>query len=274
MVNNLLVISATSDIGYSYCIHSASSFKIGTYRQETSNNKLREICNKLFYLDIANEASISSFVHQLDLLNYSWDRLLFCPCQPHPYENFFEGDIEEWMSSFAINSLHQLRILHKLYHYRSPNSKVIFFAGGGTNSSVVAFSAYTSAKIHLIKMVELLDSENPDITFSILGPGWVNTKTHLEAIKHSSIYSEKYNETLAFLDNPKGETPMSAVMTSLDWIYSQPKKIVGGRNFSTAYDPIDCEDSRATQLAENLSNDHDMYKLRRSGNAIYPSRRF
>ena len=44
-------------------------------------------------------------------------------------------------------------------------------------------------------MVELLDYENKDITFSILGPGWVKTKNHLLALEYAEKESEKYINT-------------------------------------------------------------------------------
>ena len=42
---------------------------------------------------------------------------------------------------------------------------------------------------------------------------------------------------------------------------SQPKSVVGGRNFSTVYDAWGVK-----ELEEMLANDFDMYKLRRNGN--------
>ena len=47
-------------------------------------------------------------------------------------------------------------------------SKVVFFSGAGSNCAVDKLSAYTSAKIHLVKMVELLDFENEDIVLQLL----------------------------------------------------------------------------------------------------------
>lgn len=273
MVENLLVISATSDIGISYCKHSFSrSNVIGTFR--THVDQVESFCNKTLYLDVGSNKSINDFIVGFSSLSIHWDRLLICPCQPDPYDDFFAANIDTWTESFNLNSLNQLRLLHSLYRFRANNSRVLFFAGGGTNGAVKSFSAYTSSKIHLIKMVELLDAENNDMIFSILGPGWVNTKNHQNVFLKSSPDSEKYKETLSFIRNPVGATPMEAVMKSIDWIFSQPKEIVGGRNFSSAYDPIDFDDECSELLTKNLASDSDMFKLRRSGNHLFPDKRF
>ena len=123
-------------------------------------------------------------------------------------------------------------------------------------------------------MIELLDYENKDMTFSILGPGWVNTKTHLLALKHSDEGSKKYKSTKSFIDSPVGATPMFEVIKSINWIFSQDKDIVGGRNFSTAYDPWGTDHPNNIDLLIQLKNNNNMYKLRRSGNDIFPKKRY
>lgn len=276
MINKTLVISASSDIGFEFVKDRSKNGEIiiGTYRNSSSKKKLRTYCDHVVQLDLYDNNSISGFLKYLKDNNVIWDKALFCASQPFPYKSFFQGSFDEWNESFMLNSLNQLEVLYKIYDYRSEYSKVLFFAGGGSNSAVHNFSAYTSAKIHLTKMIELLDFENKDITFSILGPGWVNTKNHLLALKYSNVDSEKYKTTKRFLEMPKGDTPINDVVKSINWIFSQDKKTVGGRNFSTAYDPWDVDDPRNNELVEKLSSDFDMYKLRRYGNNIFPEKKY
>jgi short-subunit dehydrogenase len=273
---NTLIISATSDIGYAYAqsCRNNNHTVLGTCRDVSRLSELDKVCDIVLSVDLSDECSIEQFKENYIRTQFNWSRLVFCPCQPFPYKNFFTSSFHEWVQSFELNSLRQLQLLHFLYDFRSNESKVLFFAGGGTNSSVESFSAYTSAKIHLIKMVELLDCENPDITFSILGPGWVNTKTHLNVFKYASHDSKKFNETTNFIANPQGATPMINVMKSIQWIFEQPKSIVGGRNFSSAYDPIELHDPDSTKLVSYLSKDANMYKLRRYGNHYFNRKRF
>ena len=103
-----------------------------------------------------------------------------------------------------------------------------------------------------------------NVKFSIIGPGWVKTKTHnitLEA--GESLAGENYFKTVRkFSSESVSEfTPMEAVIRSIDWVIEQPKTVVGGRNFSTV---SDCFDDK--NLVERLLKNNDMYKLRRQGN--------
>lgn len=271
-----LIISVTSDIGLAYAkyCHYKKFLVLGTFRNSAQLYNLRNVCSASFHLDLSSDESIQQFKDEFSLSNLKWSNLVFCPCQPYPYENFFASKFSDWAESFQLNSLRQLELLHYLYDYRAPLSKVLFFSGGGTNSAVNAFSAYTSAKIHLIKMVELLDSENIDMAFTILGPGWVNTKTHLNVFQHTSPLSDKYKQTSCFISNPEGATPMNDVVRSICWIFAQPKNVVGGRNFSSAYDPIDFDHRDSSKLISYLENDSSMFKLRRAGNNLFAKKRF
>ena len=271
-----LIISVTSDIGLAYAKYCYDKKFIvhGTYRNCAQLYNLRNVCSSFFHLDLSSEDSVKQFKDEFSLSNIKWSYLVFCPCQPYPYENFFSSKFTDWAESFQLNSLRQLELLHYLYDYRASFSKVLFFSGGGTNSAVNAFSAYTSAKIHLIKMVELLDSENIDMTFTVLGPGWVKTKTHLNVFQHTLPHSDKYKQTSSFLSNPEGATPMYDVVQSISWIFAQPKNVVGGRNFSSAYDPIDSQHPDSSKLVSYLENDSNMFKLRRSGNHLFSQKRF
>ena len=57
---------------------------------------------------------------------------------------------------------------------------------------------------------------------------------------------------------------MSEVVAFIQWVINQPKKIVGGRNFSVVHDDISNFD-----FIEKISNTPDMYKLRRFMNESF-----
>ncbi len=270
-----IIVSVTSDIGFELCKSriNLSENVIGTYRNK-GNFPIDSLCKESIYLDLDNPSTFDNLTEALISNSLHWDKLIFCPCQPYPYKKFFNSEFSEWEQSFNLNSLLQLNLLHKLYRYRSNLSRVIFFAGGGTNSAVDSFSSYTSAKIHLIKMTELLDFENPDMVFTILGPGWVNTKTHLHALKFNDVNSEKYRETKAHLENTTSMTPLKDISMCVNWLLSQPKDIVGGRNFSLVYDPWGEEHPDNKAMKDLLRLDSNTYKLRRLGNNLLSKNRY
>ena len=157
-----------------------------------------------------------------------------------------------------------MRILHALLPVRkrdsAPGPLVLLFAGGGTNSATLNYSAYTVSKIALIKMCELLDAEIPDTRFSIVGPGWVKTKIHEATFAAGKQAGENFERTADKLASDEC-MPMEKVVEFCDWIMEAPREEIGGRNFSLAHDPWGEE-----ELAAALRADRDMYKLRRFGN--------
>jgi NAD(P)-dependent dehydrogenase (short-subunit alcohol dehydrogenase family) len=137
---------------------------------------------------------------------------------------------------------------------------IVFFAGGGSNGAPVNYSAYTIAKIALTKMCELLDAENPDCRFSILGPGWVDTKIHQETLRAGHAAGNNFERTQAMIAEG-GWVPMEKVLDCVEWVLESPRETVGGRNFSVAHDAWD-----SPELDGKLNADGNMYKLRRYGN--------
>jgi hypothetical protein len=57
--------------------------------------------------------------------------------------------------------------------------------------------------------------------------------------------------------------PVSIVVDACNWILTQPKEVVGGRNFSAVNDKF-----HDPELVNNLISNPSMYKLRRSGNSV------
>jgi NAD(P)-dependent dehydrogenase (short-subunit alcohol dehydrogenase family) len=86
-------------------------------------------------------------------------------------------------------------------HSQSGTPSVVFFSGAGTNGPAPSYSAYCASKILLIKMCELLDSETPDASFFIIGPGMVRTKIHEQTLR-SLDRSRVTTKVVDFLASP------------------------------------------------------------------------
>jgi NAD(P)-dependent dehydrogenase (short-subunit alcohol dehydrogenase family) len=262
-----IVISATSDIGTAMCERwLRSGWEItGTFRTESValESLKREGC-KLVHCDVSDADSIRTACVKLRQECPAWDVLVLCPGAQHPVGMFVECDFDEWESSIGVNFLGQLRIVHLLIGSRNQNSHlgplVLFFAGCGTNSAPVRYSAYTISKIALIKMTELLDAELPDVRFAIVGPGWVRTKIHQTTLDAGARAGDNYAKTQLKLAGCE-MTPMTDVLDCCDWVVSSPRDVVGGRNVSVVFDAWGRKD-----LESALRNSPEMYKLRRCGN--------
>lgn len=266
-----VIVSISSDIGISLAKswNPSTTKIIGTYRNSSSAlvelEKSHDV--QLIPLDFSStnfgEADLDSFAQIVPF----WDNLIFATGSQEPLGDFLDLDFDAWQKGFEVNSLNQLRILHKLLPKRkigaipSRYPSVLFFAGGGTNGSVTHYSAYTLAKIALIKMCEILDSELEDTKFSIVGPGWVKTKIHLPTLNDLGKNSkENHMKTKEMLEGDLC-TPIEDVVNSCNWILNTNSRLVSGRNFSSLNDFWGSD-----LLLKALEQQPSMYKLRRYRN--------
>lgn len=262
-----VIVSVSSDIGLAMSRRWVARgwSVVGTYRtQSPAVIALADQGVGLVACDLSDPAGIDAAASELRARCPSWDVLVLCPGTQEPVGPFVACEFDAWERSLRINFTAQMRIVHELLPARrtstAPSPCVLFFAGGGTNSAPVNYSAYIVSKIALIKMCELLDAEIPDTRFSVVGPGWVKTKIHAATLSAGTRAGANYQRTL---DKLAGDecTPMGRVLDCCDWLVEAPREVVSGRNFSVGFDRWG-----RRELAERLSNHPNMYKLRRFGN--------
>ena len=262
-----IVVSATSDIATEMCAHWKNKgwTLSGTYFSKGSNYTKLMGLMELFPCDLFSKDSIDEAAKLLRDSIKGWEIIVFASGSLIPVGFFDQVDIDEWSASIHLNFINQMRMLRQLLPYRDDQSDkktVLFFAGGGTNSATTHYSAYTVSKIALIKMCEILDAEIPDVKFSIIGPGWVNTKIHDATMQAGKAFAgDNFEKTQEKLHSNECES-IQRVIESFEWVISQPKNIVSGRNFSTVFDRWGTD-----ELVQKLSLDQNMYKLRRCGNS-------
>jgi len=266
----MVIVSASSDIATGMLRHYLEQDieVLATYRRmseplsQLRGCKLLTLVKMDLSADLENNKLLDEFVSD----SHGWDAVIFATGTQDPVGLFSETDFNDWMNSVSVNSLAQLQLLYRLLPARRIASgaalpHVLFFAGAGSNGAPPRYSAYIISKIILTKMVELLDVENPDVKFSIIGPGWVKTKIHQSTIDAKDRAGINYEKTLQMLRADE-LTPIGKIIEVFDWCISQPRDVVSGRNFSVVFDQV--HDRR---LVEALRRDVNMYKLRRFGNS-------
>lgn len=262
-----IIISASSDIGTAisrrWLTRGWNVF--GTYRTMSQTvDELHSYGVELVDCDLSDPTSIRKACSNLRTLCPQWDVLVMCPGTQEPVGAYIECNFDEWEESVRVNFTSQMRIIHELLPSRRVNSVlgpcVLLFAGGGTNNAPMNYSAYTISKIALIKMCELLDAEISDTRFVILGPGWVKTKIHNSTLRAGARVGINYQRTVKKLDSDEW-TPMDQVLDCCDWAVNTHRELISGRNFSVVFDRWGTE-----ELAKMLTENLDMYKLRRYGN--------
>jgi len=262
--SKVIVLAVSSDIGAYLGEHYVrqGAEVVGTYRSWSQNvAKLEKLGVKLFPMDIGSNKDVAYFAKQLTASNFSWDVMISSVGMLDPIDSFFSTNFDAWERSVITNSTSQLRVLHAVHGLRDKSkvSKVLFFAGGGTNGPFDNYSAYCLGKILLIKMTELLNSECPDLQVSIIGTGWVNTKIHHQTIAAGNLAGPNFETTRQFLaDSETAGTSLETVAECVDWCLTAPQNAVGGRNFSLVHDQW-----RQPQFIEELIANPNSCKLRR-----------
>ena len=270
-MKNAIIISLNSDIALAIVEQWSrdGGWNIaGTYRNKTDIHQKPDAKVTLFHCDLSDIESCDKAAKDILNLMPSWDVLIFATGTLLPIGPFLENYIDNWGTSIHVNFINQIRLTHSfvngLNRKNNDAPSIIFFAGGGTNNAVLNYSAYTISKIALIKMCELLDGEISHIKFTIIGPGWIKTKIHNETLNAGEQCNvSNYAKTVERIKNNIW-TSMSEVIDFVEWVIKQPKNVVGGRNFSVAYDDIHHMD-----FLETISNTSDMYKLRRFMNESF-----
>lgn len=272
MINELrsaIMISASSDIGTAMCRRwKTKGWEVfGTYRTESQAvDEMSALGIKLIHCDLSDTNSINEACRILRELCLQWDVLVISSGSQDPVGRFSNCNFDEWEKSIGLNFSSQMRIIHELLPSRRTNACfepcVLLFAGAGTNNAPVNYSAYIVSKIALIKMCELLDAEIQDTKFTIVGPGWVKTKIHESTLRAGPKLGDNYQKTLKMLAGDNC-TPTDQVLDCCDWLVNAPRNLVSGRNFSVVFDLWG-----TPTLEEKLSQESNMYKLRRYGNDL------
>jgi NAD(P)-dependent dehydrogenase (short-subunit alcohol dehydrogenase family) len=236
-------------------------YELVAISRETSK-LLPELYSQQFTCDFLNKDELDSCLAEIRGSVPPWDVLLLAAGTLRPVGEFIGNDFDEWSNSIELNFTSQMRILNRLISVsngtqESP-SACILFSGGGVNKPVNGYSAYTIAKSALIKATEILDFELPSVKFSILGPGWVRTKIHQEVLDALHAPIDSRQETLRRLQENDFNS-IDSVVDAIIWLISQPKEIVGGRNFS-----ISSGDFYRPELPLLLQQNSDLFKLRRN----------
>ena len=267
---NAIVLGASSDIGSALCMDwIEKKWAIwGTYRTISSTvEKLQTQLHGLVHCALDKADSVDGACGTLRQQLKNWDVLVFGPGLQEPIGFFESCNFDAWTHSIEVNFTNQLRFLHGILPSRNQEPTiygptVIFFAGGGVNNAPILYSAYTVAKIAMVKMVELLAAEIPDIKFVIIGPGWVKTKIHNSVLAAKDSAGASYDRTLEKFKN--GDfVPMSKVVECCNVIIAGDKSALTGRNISVEFDRWS-----EPQFVNFLGGNSEVYKLRRFGNEL------
>jgi NAD(P)-dependent dehydrogenase (short-subunit alcohol dehydrogenase family) len=266
---NVFIAAISSDIGRAlaqmYLAEGCGVF--GTYRDASGLGSLQgQPGVRLIQCDISRPDELLDVATGLEQAGFRWDLFVSAVGRLSPIGPFLDGDRDAWLESLSQNGAAQLALLHAVAPYRraAPSAKVAFLVGGAISRSFPNYSAYSLGKLQLVKFCELIHDEAPDIHAIAVGTGWVATKIHAQTLDAAARAGDNFERTRDFLARDEAGTSITEIKALMDWCFSQPRDVTGGRNFSVVHDAW--RDGGAA-LANALSQDADGFKLRRHGDA-------
>jgi NAD(P)-dependent dehydrogenase (short-subunit alcohol dehydrogenase family) len=228
---------------------------LGTSRRGVNSDCLSPV----YHCDFSDQNSIDHCTSQIISTSKDWKVLVLSIGLLNPIGPFLDIDFTSFEASLEVNFINQMYFIHSLLNKSdlTLNRKVITFAGSGTNSAPINFSAYTLSKIALIKAMELLATEYPSQTFVSLGTGWMNTPIHRQTLDAGERAGAALLETVRRQESGDfGKTQL--LLDFIAWILSTPGELITGRNFS-----LQGDDWQSREFVENLGNSSQTFKLRR-----------
>lgn len=214
-----------------------------------------------FYLDSLDPNSIDLAIREFLATHADWDLAIISIGALNPVGRLADVNFEEWKDSVDINFMSQMRIIQRLLagipRDSSKKRRVLTFAGSGTNSAPVSFSAYTLSKIALIKATEILAIEYPETIFLSLGTGWMKSPIHEQTIKAGEMAGDALHETRRRLEKNEFGDP-NLLIDFIDWFLASDDSRISGRNIA-----LQGDDWKSEEFLHQLIASDNSFKLRR-----------
>lgn len=227
-----------------------------------TTRRTNQVNHNRFYLDASDPRSISIAANEFMECAKDWDLLVVAIGVLNPLGKISEVNFEQWRQSIEINFVSQVDVIQEMVGRVSKlpakSRKVLTFAGSGTNSAPVNFSAYTLSKIALIKATEILAIEHPETIFLSLGTGWMRSPIHQQTLLAGELAGAAYSETKRRLEENEFGDPIQ-LKEFIDWYLAVNDSRISGRNIALQGDTWTDEN-----FLDSLTSSDDSFKLRRS----------
>jgi NAD(P)-dependent dehydrogenase (short-subunit alcohol dehydrogenase family) len=228
-----------------------------------TTRRKNNVSDNIFFCDFSDSNSVDFATSQISEVVNDWELLVISIGLLEPIDKIIDLDMNQSAKSIDINFVNQVRFVRNLVKNleKKNNQLVLTFAGGGTNSAVADYFAYTVSKIALIKSMELMAHEIPELKFISLGTGWIDTPIHKQTLnavqnKNTNLF---YETERRIRENDFGDPEL--ICKFILWAINQPTRVISGRNFSLQNDPW----LNAKKINKILKN-KEAFKLRRSSN--------
>jgi|APGre2960657505_1045072.scaffolds.fasta_scaffold54636_2 NAD(P)-dependent dehydrogenase (short-subunit alcohol dehydrogenase family) len=219
--------------------------------------------SSLYFCDLLDKKSISDAATSFIKDCPDWNLIVLSVGVLNPIGRITETQFDVWEESIQLNFLNQFflirEVIRKTHFVSQTRRTILTFAGSGTNSAPVNFSAYTLSKIALIKAMELLAAEYENCAFVSLGTGWIKSAIHNQTLEAGESAGSAFQETVRrFSEEDFGDPYL--ICEFISWMNEQPIRSISGLNFA-----LQGDDWKSPSFSERISELPNNFKLRRMG---------
>lgn len=258
MKSKALITGANSGIGHAL----VKQLKENNWHVDATYRETNEFCaeNKLHVdtyaqVNFADQVNIEQWLIETDFSQY--DSIVFVHGTMNPIGKLGQVNFAQWSLSNQVNYLSIVQTLNYAIDKLKAGCRVITLAGGGVNSAPKNYSAYTSSKMALVKINELLAADYPEHIFINVGPGWVDTPIHKQTLAAADLVPEASEAVLERYETGNS-VPMELVTKTLSHLMHNANSSYSGRNFCVA-----SKELFNANIEAQLDESDEAFKLRR-----------
>jgi len=217
--------------------------------------------------DVSNPIMVSEAIKAINLIfNEDIHILINNAGIQNPIGEFIDNDIEDWAKNIETNLFSMVYLCKGIIPSMTKNKrgKIINFSGGGSTSVRPNFSAYSVAKIGIVKFTETLAHElaKYNIEVNAVSPGAINTQMLDEVLVSGEKAGKEFEA--ATLRKQKGGNDMKDILNLVTFLCSEDSNGISGKLISAPWDAWN-----TNEYQQSLRIDKDLATLRRIDNKTF-----
>lgn len=187
--------------------------------------------------DVSDWEHVSDWARYFLDCDIHFDAIITCAGTQGELGKIVKTDPEKWSETVRINLDGTYNVIKAFYPLmdRSRRPKIVCLAGGGAGNGRAYFSAYAVAKTAMVRLVETMALEEPNLDINSVAPGAIKTSIIDGPLRvgPSVIGDEEYNKALK--QSEKGDDPEPA-LSLIEWLISEKSDGISGKFISAKWD--------------------------------------
>ena len=177
---------------------------------------------------------------EADLAGRPLDAVIHCAMVQAPVGPLEETDPEAWAHAIQIGLIGPYNVVRLMLPqlHRSPDGRILLFAGGGAFGPRPRFSAYACAKAAIVRLGETLAEElrGTSVSVNCVAPGFVPTPIHDATLQAGRrLAGAEYDRVVRDVAHDDG-TQMEQVVACIRHLLSPSTRGLSGKTVAAQFD--------------------------------------